>query len=71
MDKKKLKEKNEKRRIRAREIRVEVRSAESTACDLALIALSNIDLSAYSGREKKAIEGELRRISSVIRSMRH
>jgi hypothetical protein len=65
-----LKAKNERRAQRAREIRAEVRSAQNTACELALDALNGIDLSTYQGREKREIQSELRRIKDVVKSLK-
>jgi|SRR5579875_1417571 len=65
-----LRKKNEKRARRAREIQAEIRAAQRTACDLALSALQDIDLREYTGRSRKEIEAELRRIKDVIRSLR-
>lgn len=70
MDARKLKEKNEKRKIRAREIRQEIKGAQAKADDLALAALDAIDISGYEGREKDEIARELKRIKDVVKALK-
>lgn len=70
LDEEKLRLKNEQRKVRAREIRAEIRGAQSKADDLALAALDAIDISSYEGREKEEIVRELKRIKDIVRALK-
>lgn len=70
LDAEKLKAKNEQRKIRAREIRAEIKGAQARADDLALAALDAIDISGFEGREKDEIARELKRVKDVIKALR-
>jgi hypothetical protein len=64
-----LKAKNEKRAVRAREIRLEVRAAQEKACTLALEAIGAIDLSTCEAKERRMVERELRRIREIVKAV--